>query len=158
MERAAELAVRTYDCVSRYLVLVPFLQRARIDAAEAALFALEHAAVSVPASQLRRIVRHGYRVGGAIGLMYPFLKGPSQRIHARFVALDKGALAAEPLFRNAIAGAEATPNRWEIAQVWYDAAVCLPSQRTAYRDGARTRFEALGAVAELRRLERELPQ
>ena len=158
VERAAELAVRTHAAVSHYLVLVPFLQRARLDAAEAALFALEQGAVSVPARTLRRIVRHGYRVGGVIGHMYPFLKGPSMRIHARFVALNQGEQHAAPLFRDAIAVAESTPNRWETAQVWYDAAMCLPSTRTTSKAEARKRFEAMGAVAELRRMTREMPE
>ena len=157
VERAAGLAVRTHECVSRYLVLVPFLQRARIDAAEAALFALESGAVSVKASTLRKIIKDGYRIGGVIGWMYPYLKGPSMRIRARFVALQRGEKVAEPLFRKAIAVAEATPNRWETAHVWYDAAKCLPSLRKECKAQARRLFEAMGCVAELRRMERELP-
>ncbi len=157
VERAAGLAVRADECVSRYLVLVPFLQRARIDAAEAALFALENGAVSVGAGTLRKIVRRGYRIAGLIGLMYPFLRGPSLRIRARFVALQHGAKAAEPHFRKAITVSEATPNRWETALVWYDMAKALPSLRKECKVQARRLFESMGMAAELRRLEREMP-
>lgn len=157
VERAAGLAVRTHECVSRYLVLVPFLQRARIDAAEAAIFALENNAVSVKKSRLRGIVKDGYRAVAVMGLMYPFLKPLAMRLRARYVAHVRGEKAAAGLFRKAITAAEMTPNRWEIAQVWYDAAKCLPGQRAECRDQARRIFTELGAVAELRRLEREMP-
>jgi tetratricopeptide (TPR) repeat protein len=157
VERAAGLAVRTHECVSKYLVLVPFLQRARIDAAEAALFALENRAVSVKKRTLRKIVKDGYRTTRIIGLMYPYLRGPSLRIRARLVALDLGEKVAEPLFRKAIAVSEATPNHWETAHVWYDAAKCLPSLRKECKVQARKLFESMGCEAELRQMQREMP-
>ena len=157
IEVAAGIAVRTHECVGRYLVLVPFLQRAWIDAAEAALFALENNAVSVSHGKLQKIVRDGYRRAGLIGLAYPYLRGPAQRIRARWVAYKRGEKAAAPLFQRAISHAEGTPNRWETAHVWYDAALCLPSRRAECKAQARRLFMAMGCVAELRRMEREMP-
>lgn len=155
VEEAAGLAIRTYECISRYLVQVPFLQIALVDAAEAAVFALENQARSASPATLHKIARRGIRKALRQGREYPYLVGPALRVQARYVALLKGPAAAEPLFRKAIEVLERTPNRWETGVALADAAKALPDRRDDYRRRARRVFEDIGAVAELRRLDRD---
>jgi serine/threonine protein kinase/tetratricopeptide (TPR) repeat protein len=155
IEESAGLAIRTYECISRYLVQVPFLQNALIDAAEAALFALENRAGSVSPGTLRRIVRKSIRKAKGIGRNYPYLEGPALRIEARWIAYNHGAAAAEATFVKAIEVLERSPNRWETGVALYDASMCLPQRRDEMRRRARRVFEEVGAVAELRRMERD---
>lgn len=161
VEEAARAAVRAFDAIWRYQVMVPFLQHGLIDAAEAALFALEGGATSVGRGRLRRIVRLSLVKARFIGRMYPYLRGPTLRIAARFAALSKGAATAEPLFERALACLDATPNRWETAVAYLDAAQALPHRSAAWLARAREIFQAIDAQVELRRverLERSLPQ
>ena len=154
VEEAARVAVRTFDSIWRYQVMVPFLQHGLIDAAEAALFALEGGATSVGHARLRRIVRLSLAKARFIGRMYPYLRGPALRIAARFARLGKGAAAAEPLFDRALACLDATPNRWETGVAYLDAAQALPHRRAALLARAREIFQAIDAQVELRRIER----
>jgi serine/threonine protein kinase/tetratricopeptide (TPR) repeat protein len=159
-EEAAQISVRTFDTVWRYQVLVPFLQIGLVDAAEAALFALEQGATSVPRSKLLRIVRLGTFKARALAHIYTYLKGPALRVTARARRLRKGPAAAEPLFLRAISLLEQGPNPWELGVAYLDAAVALPHRRTHLLARAREVFTAIGAQAELRRvwrLEREAP-
>lgn len=156
VEKAATLAVRTHEAVSRYLVEVPFLQSAWLFAAEAALFALENGVLSVGRGKLERIVRRCFGKAGRMARRVPYLRGPALRIRARYTALVDGPKAAEPLFRRAIAALEATPNRWETATALYDAARALPDQRQERLAQATRIFVEIGAEAELRRIRREV--
>lgn len=157
VEASAGLAMRTSECISRYLVQVPFLQIANVDAAEAALFALENSASSVSKGTLLRIARKGFSAELRFwGRQYPYLVGPSLRVQARYKALRNGPKAAEPIFRKAIEILEKTPNRWETGVAYFDAAVALPELREAYARQARLIFEEIGVVAELRRMDRVL--
>ena len=159
-EEAARISVRAFDTVWRYQVLVPFLQIGLVDAAEAALFALEQGAISVPRSKLLRIVRLGTFKARALAYIYPYLKGPALRVTARARRLLKGPAAAEPLFLRAISLLERGPNRWELGVAYLDAAVALPHRRPELLARAREVFTAVGAQAELRRvqrLQREVP-
>ncbi|WP_426752958.1 AAA family ATPase [Myxococcus sp. Y35] len=154
VEEAARLAVRADEALRRYHVLVPFLQVGLVDAAEGALFALEQGAVSVPREQLWALYRRCALKARALGVLYPYLRGPAMRVMARAKALKRGAKAAEPLFDRALAVLEATPNRWETGVAYLDAAAALPHRRTALLARARDIFAAIGAQAELRRVER----
>jgi adenylate cyclase len=154
VEEAARVAVRAFDTVWKYQVLVPFLQIALVDAAEAALLALEEGAVSVPRSKLLRIVRVGAFKARALSRIYPYMKGPSLRVTARSIKLRKGMAAAEPMFLEAISVLEKTPNRWELGVACYDAAVALPHRRAQLLARAREIFTAIGAGGELRRVQR----
>jgi adenylate cyclase len=154
VEEAAQLAVRAFDTVWRYQVLVPFLQIGLVDAAEAALFALEEGATSVPRSKLWRIVRRGSLKARALARLYPYLKGPALRVTARALRLRKGPAAAEPVFQQAIDVLKQGPNRWEAGVAYLDAAVALPHRRAELLACAREIFTGIGAQAELRRVER----
>jgi adenylate cyclase len=154
VEEAARVAVRAFDTVWKYQVLVPFLQIGLVDAAEAALFALEEGATSVPRSKLLRIVRLGAFKARALSRIYPYMKGPSLRVTARAFKLRKGMAAAEPLFLEAISILEKGPNRWELGVACFDAAVALPHRRAQLLARAREIFTSIGARAELRRVQR----
>jgi adenylate cyclase len=154
VEEAAQLAVRAFDTVWRYQVLVPFLQIGLVDAAEAALFALEEGATSVPRSKLLRIVQRGTLKARALSRLYPYLKGPALRVTARSLRLRKGPTTAEPVFQQAIDVLRQGPNRWETGVAYLDAAAALPHRRAELLASAREIFTAIGAQAELRRVER----
>jgi adenylate cyclase len=154
VEEAAKVAVRAFDTVWKYHVLVPFLQIGLVDAAEAALFALEEGATSVPRSKLLRIVRMGTLKARALSRLYPYMKGPALRVTARFLRLSKGAAAAEPVFQQALEVLGKGPHRWETGVAYFDAAVALPHRRAELLARAREIFTAIGAKAELRRVER----
>ncbi len=148
------MSVRAFETVWKYQVLVPFLQIGLVDAAEAALFALEEGATSVPRSKLLRIVRLGSFKARALARIYTYLKGPALRVTARARRLRKGPAAAEPLFLQAISHLEKGPNRWELGVACLDAAVALPHRRAQLLARAREIFTAIGAKAELRRVQR----
>ena len=154
VEDAARFAVQAFDSVWKYQVLVPFLQIGLVDAAEAALFALEHGATSVPRSKLLRIVRLGSFKARALSRIYPYMKGPALRVTARYLRLRKGVAASEPMFLEAISVLEKSPNRWELGVACYDAAVALPHRRAQFLARAREIFTAIGARGELRRVQR----
>lgn len=154
VEGAATAAVACFDAVWAYHVMVPFCQKGLIDAAEAALFALERGAVSVPRRKLRRIVWLAQRKAALIGRWYPYLAGPALRIRARALRLFKGVEAAEPVFDQAIQVLAASPNRWEHGVALLDASEALPHRAEALRAQARAVFEAAELLGELRRLER----
>ncbi len=157
VEEAAQVAVRAFKTLWKYQVLVPFLQIGLVDAAEAALFALEEGATSVPRSKLRRIVRLATFKARALSRIYPYLKGPSLRVTARALNLRKGTAAAEPVFLEAISVLEKGPNKWELGVACFDAAVALPHRRAQLLARAREIFTAIGAKAELRRVQRMSP-
>ncbi|WP_304608640.1 protein kinase domain-containing protein [Hyalangium versicolor] len=154
VEDAARMAVRAFDKVWKYQVLVPFLQIGLVDAAEAALFALEEGATSVPRSKLLRIVRLGSFKARVLSRIYTYLRGPALRVTARALNLSKGVAAAEPVFLEAISILEKGPHRWELGVACFDAAVALPHRRAQLLGLAREIFTAIGAQAELRRVER----
>ncbi len=157
VEEAAQVAVRAFKTLWKYQVLVPFLQIGLVDAAEAALFALEEGATSVPRAKLLRIVRLATFKARALSRIYPYLKGPSLRVTARALKLRKGLGAAEPVFLEAISVLEKGPNRWELGVACFDAAVALPHRRSQLLARAREIFTAIGAKAELRRVQRMMP-
>jgi len=154
VEESALLAVRAYETVWRYHVLIPFLQVGLVDAAEGALFALEEGAVSVPRAKLLRVARLCCLKARMVARMYPYLRGPAQRVPARYLRLRKGITSAEPVFLQAIATLEKTPNRWELGVACFDAAVALPHRREELLARAREIFTSIQAHAELRRIAR----
>lgn len=154
VEEAALVAVRCFKSIWSYQVLVPFLQVGLVDAAEAALFALEEGATVVPRKKLLRIVRLACIKARMISKLYPYLKGPALRVTARSLRLRKGPKAAEPVFLEAITLLEASPNRWETGVAYFDAAVALPHRRDAFLARAKEIFVEVGALAELRRIDR----
>ncbi|MCE9672646.1 AAA family ATPase [Myxococcus stipitatus] len=154
VEEAGLMAVRADEALSRYPVLVPFLQIGLVDAAEGALFALEQGAVAVPRETLWSIVDRCLLKARLLAHRYEYLKGPALRVRARALALKKGPREAEPLFLRAIAVLESTPNVWETAVAYHDAGVALPHRRAELLGRARELFERIGAKAELRRLDR----
>jgi adenylate cyclase len=83
-----------------------------------------------------------------------YLKGPALRVTARALRLRKGIAAAEPLFLQAISLLEKGPNRWELGVACLDAAAALPHRRAQLLARARQIFTAIGAKAELCRVQR----
>jgi tetratricopeptide (TPR) repeat protein len=152
VERSAGLAVRTFECIDHYLVQVPFLQAALVDAGDAALLAVEKGAMSVPRGRLLQIARKSWKKARRMSGHYTYLLGPSLRLQARYVQVTQGAAAAESLFDNAISVLERTPNRWETAVALLEASHALPARRDDLRRRARKIIEEIGAVVELRRL------
>jgi hypothetical protein len=93
----------------------------------------------------------------ALSRIYPYMKGPALRVTARSLRLRKGIAAAEPVFLEAISFLEKGPNRWELGVACFDAAVALPHRRAQLLARAREIFSAIGARAELRRVQRMAP-
>ncbi|MFP2933340.1 AAA family ATPase, partial [Pyxidicoccus sp. 3LG] len=140
VEESALVALRSFDTIWNYHVLIPFLQVGLVDAAEAALFALEEGATLVPRKKLLRIVQLSSFKARALSRLYPYLKGPALRVTARSLRLRKGVKAAEPVFDEAIRVLEASPNRWETGVAYFDAAVALPHRRAELLARARDIF------------------
>ncbi len=155
VEEAAQVAVRAFDTVWKYHVLVPFLQIGLVDAAEAALFALEQGATSVPRSKLLSIVRLGTFKARVLSRLYPYLKGPCAAGDGPRPAAD--ARARPPPSRSSsrrIELLEKGPTSGRLGVAYFDAAVALPHRRAQLLARAREIFTAIGAKAELRRVER----
>lgn len=150
-ERAAQAALRAFRCVWGYHVLVPFLQIGLVDSAEAALYALEQGARSVPAWRLRWIVRLGVLKARALGVIYPALDGPARRMGACWVAWRLGPKAAAPRFERALERLAQGPNRLDYGIALLDAARWLG--HAEYARQAREVLSGLGVQAELARLE-----
>lgn len=155
VERAATLAEECFAHIWKYQVLVPFLQSGLIDAAEAALFALERGARSVPRGRLLRIARLGSAKARFASTLYSYLAGPGLRVTARLAALRKGAKAAEPIFDRALETLDSSPHRWEHGVCLLDAGYALPERRATLHARAREVFARIGARAELERMDRE---
>jgi adenylate cyclase len=153
-EEAARAAVRAFDSIRRYQVLVPFLQIGLVDSAEAALFALEEGATSVPRSELVRIVRRGIMKARGIGTLYPYMRGPTLRVRARYARWKHGEKRAEPLFVKALEVLAKSLNRWETGVAYLDGAAALPHRREDWLKRAEAIFVAIGAKRELLRVER----
>ena len=153
-EEAAVLAERTFEGVDRYRVRVPFLQIALVDAAEAALYAIENGAQSRSRAALAAIAKKGYRRALRLSKSYPYLRGPALRVKARYLASMRGGRGAKAVFRQAIEQLERTPNRWELGVACHDAAASFPELRVELVPKAAAIFESIGAHAELARLER----
>jgi hypothetical protein len=90
----------------------------------------------------------------ALSCIYTYMKGPALRVTARALKLRKGTAAAEPMFLRAISLLEQGPNRWELGVACFDAAVALPHRRAQLLMRAQEIFTAMGAQAELRRVQR----
>jgi len=154
-EGAARAAVAAYEAVWAYHVLVPFCQKGLIDAAEAALFALERGAVGVPRATLERVVRRCLFKARLIARLYPYLRGPRLRVLARDLRRRRGVEAAEPAFDRALAVLKASPNPWEYGVCLLDASEALPHRRGELRALAREVFELHDIQGELRRMDRD---
>jgi tetratricopeptide (TPR) repeat protein len=152
-EEAARIAARLWQALPAYKVRVPFLEDAYVAAAEAALFALERRAAPPRQRALRAIARRAVRGARRRARAFPYLRGPALRVQARLDALERGAQAAEPTFRQAFQALEASPNRWETGVAYLDAAGALPAARAQLAARAREIFVATGALAELRRVD-----
>jgi class 3 adenylate cyclase/tetratricopeptide (TPR) repeat protein len=155
-EASAQTAKRGFRLLMKYQVLVPFLQCGLIDVADAAVYALEQKAGTVRPWVLRFIARICLFKVSILGRIYPYLRGPALRVRARFVALTKGLVQAEPLFLEAIEVLEKTQNVWETGLAYFDAAVALPMRRSEFALKAAEKLEQAGALRELERMDRLL--
>jgi tetratricopeptide (TPR) repeat protein len=151
--RSAMLAFETHNLIADYRVPVPFLQIAWLDAAEAALFVLEVEPRHPDEPGLRRLIRRSLVRGGLLGRAYPYLRGPTLRVRARWLALQSRRRAAERVFGSALEVLNESPNRWETAKVYVDWARCVPERREDMRRRAAAILIHLGAHGELARLD-----
>ncbi|MCK6521704.1 AAA family ATPase [Myxococcota bacterium] len=134
-EGAAKAALRAFSCVWRYHILVPFLQIGLVDAGEAALYALSRGAKGVPSWRLRAVVTLCSAKAQALGLIYPYLRGPALRLRARSAQWRGGPEAAAELYDRALPVLRGQPNTYELA-------VTLQAAAEASSGARREAFEA----------------
>jgi len=145
---AADAAEALFETLRGYRVQVPFLQVGMVDAAEAALVALERGGDHLSAERRRRLHRI---VGGALARLtsasrrYPMLLGPTLRVRARALAFAGRPRQAGKAVARAVAVLERSPNRLWLFQACRDAARLLEAERPAYE----RRAAELGAALAL---------
>ena len=153
---AARLAGEILRINQLYKVNVPHVKIALVDAADGALFALETARANGEpvARDLLKTARRAWRKARALGKTYPYMRGPAERAHARYVHFTKGAARARPIYERAIKQLENSPHLWERGQAYAAAATACDDagQREAYLAKAREIFETNGIRAELSQL------
>ena len=144
---AADAAEALFGTLRAYRVQVPFLQVGMVDAAEAALVALECGDGLDPARrrQLQRIVRGALARLTSVARRYPMLVGPTLRVRARALSFAGRDQQARRAVRRAVELLERSPNRLWLFQACRDAARLLEAERPAYE----RRAAELGAALAL---------
>jgi len=133
---AADAAEALFETLRRYRVQVPFLQVGMVDAAEAALVALESGGEHLDPARRRRLRRI---VSGALARLagaarrYPMLLGPTLRVRARALAFAGRHQQARKAVARAVEVLERSPNRLWLFQACRDAARLLEAERPAYQ-------------------------
>ncbi len=149
-EEAARLALKTYEVISNYRVIVPHTQYAFVHAGEAALFALRSGVKETPVNLLKRTLERCQKRSLALGKRYPFLRGPSLRLRALALQYSRGPDASRSAFLDALAELEQGHNEWELAVCLTQAADVIAERRSEFLDKAKTIFDRRGMAAELR--------
>ena len=145
---AADAAEALFETLRRYRVQVPFLQVGLVDAAEAALVALERGGTALDGARRRRL---GRIVRGALARLshaarrYPMLMGPTLRVRARALSFAGRQDQARKTVVRAVAVLQQSPNRLWLFQACRDAALLLEDERPAYQ----RRAAELGAALAL---------
>jgi len=133
---AAEAAEALFETLRRYRVQVPFLQVGMVDAAEAALVALEGGGEDLDPARRRRLRRI---VTGALARLtsaarrYPMLLGPTLRVRARALAFAGRRHQAQKAVARAVEVLERSPNRLWLFQACRDAGRLLEAEGPAYQ-------------------------
>ncbi len=165
-DEAARLAAEVLDINRRYKVNVPHVKIALVDAADAALFAVEHVrehggqAGGMSERDLFKLAAGAWKKARALGKTFPYLRGPAERARAWYVHLRKGPARARSIYEKAIEYLDDSPHRWECAQAYAAAARAYPEgdeKRLRYLDTAREICMAHGIEAELSRLRGLMP-
>ncbi len=152
-EEAAKLSVKIMHANSQYKVMVPHVKISFVDASEAALFALENKAVTVPKNKLLNIARLASQKALSLGKNYPYLKGPAHRAHARYLRFIGKEKKAVQELKKALTIMENSQNRWETGVTFFDASLIIPAQTKENLDRAREIFTTHHIKTELHRLE-----
>ena len=145
---SADAAEALFETLRSYRVQVPFLQVGMVDAAEAALVALERGGDHLDEARRRRLHRI---VDGALARLtsaarrYPMLLGPTLRVRARALAFAGRRQQAQKVVARAVEVLERSPNRLWLFQACRDAARLLQDERTVYE----RRTAELGAALAL---------
>jgi tetratricopeptide (TPR) repeat protein len=142
--RAAREALRLYRLLRGYWVQVPFLQVGLVDAAEAALLALEAPGSARRAAALRAVARRALRRAGRVARGYPYLRGPILRVRALEAARAGRAARARALVLAAVALLERSPNRLWLLAAYRDAAALVAERGEEFRARAAELRGALG--------------
>ncbi|MCP4129697.1 MAG: tetratricopeptide repeat protein [bacterium] len=151
-EEAAEYSIEIMKANNNYKVIVPHVKISFVDASDAALFALENKATSVPEKRLINIARVGGEKALSMGKKFPYLKGPAHRAIAGYKFFAKKQKKAETELEKSIHILENTQNRWETGIAYNDAATLIPSKKDEYRAKAKKIFGEYNLSAELDRL------
>jgi len=144
---AADAAEALFETLRRYRVQVPFLQVGMVDAAEAALLALERGEGLDDARRrrLQRIVRGALARLTSVARRYPMLVGPTLRVRARALAFAGRPAQARRTIARAVEVLEGSPNRLWLFQACRDAARLLEHERSVHE----RRAAELGAALAL---------
>lgn len=151
LDACSQGAFETFSLISRYHVPVPFLQIALVAAAEAAMVVLESGEQISRRPALERLVRRSLRRAGLVARFYPYLRGPSARMRARYLAYKGRWHRADKEFARAVAILEEADNKLDLARTYIDWARFSPS-RSDIKEKGRSILLEIGAVGEAERL------
>lgn len=144
--RAGREALRLFRLLRGYRVRVPFLQVGLVDAAEAALLALEAPGSPRRAVALRAVLRRALRRAARMARSYPHLWGPILRVRALAAARAGRPAQARALALRAVAVLESSPNRLWLLFAYRDAAALVPERREELEERAAGLRRALGVA------------
>ncbi len=135
-EEAGRLAGEILRVNQNYKVDLPHVKIALVDAADAALFALEHArAAGRPAPKdVQANARRAVRKARSLGKSFSYIRGPAERAYGRYIQFTKGDAKARPIFERAIRYLDASPHRWELGQAHAAAANAWPADSAERRN------------------------
>jgi tetratricopeptide (TPR) repeat protein len=145
--RAGREALRLFRLLRGYWVQVPFLQVGLVDAAEAALLALEAPGSARRAGALRAVARRALRRAARMARSYPCLRGPILRVRALEAARAGRPARARALVLGAVELLEKSPNRLWLVSAYRDAAELVAERRDEFRERAAELRRAIGIAA-----------
>ncbi|MCR9140867.1 MAG: AAA family ATPase [bacterium] len=161
-EEAARLAAEILRINQDYKVNLPHVKIALVDAAEAALFALERAREhkknsngAIKEKDLLATARRACRKARSLGKSFSYMRGPAESAYARYIQLTKGPAKARPIYERALRYLDGSPHQWERGRAFAAAAQAYPpesEERRRYLRSAREIFEACDIRAELTHL------
>ena len=144
--RAGREALRLFRLLRGYRVQVPFLQVGLVDAAEAALLALEAPGSAWRAGALRAVARRALRRAGRAARSYPHLRAPILRVRALEAVRAGRAVRARALVLGSVALLEGSPNRLWLLSAYRDAAEIVTERREEFRGRAADLRRAVGVI------------
>ncbi|MEQ9365101.1 MAG: hypothetical protein RIF32_12695, partial [Leptospirales bacterium] len=159
-EEAARLADEILRINQDYKVNLPHVKIALVDAADAALFALERARdfgseTGVNQKDLLATARRACRKARSLAKSFSYMRGPAECAYGRYIHFVKGATRARPIYERAIRYLDASPHQWERGRAYAGAATAYPAaseERRRHLERAREIFTANDIRAELTHL------